>query len=200
MAITAVPITQVKTLGANTGPQVANPPEDAAETFKAGTVVALNGSGNLIAWAGANPGGAAAIAGISIVAGSNLSVAATAQTLTFGSVPNQSSAVNIPVGAPPNDGHCEIYTGSPNNVFQGTFGNNGNTATPAASDVGVHYGLSIDSGSNYWYVDKNKTTVGTNTAVQVVGVYPDPNQGGAAFSTKTQVQFVFEDAVVQAVV
>lgn len=200
MAITALPINQVKTLGASTGPQVANPREDAAETFKAGTIVALNGSGDLIAWAGANPAGVAVLCGVSIVAGSNLTTAGTAQALTFGSVVNQSSAVNIPVGAPPNDGHCEIYTGSPNNVFRATFGNNGSTATPAQSDIGKHYGLSLDTGNNYWYVDKNKTTVATDTAVQVTGVYPDPSQGGAAFSTNTQVEFIFESAVVQAVV
>lgn len=200
MAITAVPIIQIKTQGANTGPVDANPPEAATQTFKAGTVVALDGSGNLIAWAGVNPAGVAVLAGISQVAGASLTVAGTAKTLTSGSVPNQSSAVNIPEGAPPNDGHSLIYTGSDVNVFAGTFGNGGSTATPAASDVGVHYGLTLDSGSNYWYVDKNKSVVGTSTAVQVVGVYPDPNQGGAAFSTKTLVLFIFEPAVVQAIV
>ena len=199
MAITAQPILQVKTLGGNTGPQVANPQEAATQTFLPGTVVALDGSGNLIAWAGANPAGVAVLCGISIVGGSSIVTPGTPVTLHFGAVQNQTSAVNIPIGAPPNDAHCEIYTGSPNNVFRATFGNGGNAATPALSDIGVHYGLTADTAGTHWYVDKNKAVVGTSTAVQVVGVYPDPSQGGAAFSANTQVEFIFEPAVVQTV-
>ena len=200
MAITAQPINQVKTVGSNTGPVVANPQEAATQTFKPGTVVALDGSGNLIAWAGVDPAGVAVLCGISIVGGSSIVTPGTPVVQHYGAVPNQSSAVNIAIGAPPNDAHCEIYTGSVTNVFRATFGNNGSTATPALSDIGKHYGLTIDSGSNYWYVDKNKATVGTNTAVQITGVYPDPSQGGAAFSVNTQVEFTFEPAVVQTVV
>ena len=197
MAITAVPIV-VRQSKTNNAPVVANVGEKASQTFKAGTIVALS-TGYIAAWGGVNPSGAAAIAGVSIVAGSNLTTANTAKTLTFGSVPNQSSAVNIPVGAPANDGKCEIYTGNSNTIFAGTFGNNGNAATIAVTDVGVHYGLTIDSGSNYWYVDKNKTTVGTNTAVQVEGIDPMTSANGTSISANTLALFSFEPAVIQTV-
>lgn len=197
MAITAVPIVPRQTR-TNASPLVANIGEKATQTFKAGTIVCLS-TGYIAAWGGANPAGIAVLCGVSIVAGSNLTTANTPKTLTFGSVPNQSSAVNIPVGAPANDGKCEIYVADDNTVFAATFGNNGSAETIAVTDVGVHYGLTIDTGANYWYVDKNKTTVGTSTAVQVVGIDPMTSTNGTNITSNTLALFIFEEAVVQAV-
>ncbi len=197
MAITAVPIV-VRSCKTNAPPLVANVGEKATQTFKAGTVVCLS-TGYIAAWAGVDPADLAVLCGVSIVAGSNLTTANTPKTLTFGSVPNQSSAVNIPVGAPANDGKCEIYVADDKTIFAGTFGNNGSAATIAVTDVGVAYGLTIDSGSNYWYVDKNKATLATNTAVVVEGIDPVTSTNGTNITSSTLALFSFRPEVVQSV-
>jgi hypothetical protein len=97
---------------------------------------------------------------------------------TFGSVPNESAAVNIVRGAVFLDGRLGFYNPAGQFVFRAMFGNNGSAATPANTDVGVNYGLTIDSNSKYWYVDKSKTT--TNAMVTVVALDPvDGSTSGA---------------------
>lgn len=203
MAITAIPIQPVSTTSGNQyrGRRII---EESAQTFKLGTVLALAaGDGGVIAWAGATLTGAVGSPiGISYEAASNLGstgagaplpnqpVTGKGATLTFGSVPNESSAVNIPHGAPLADGRVGVFTANPDTVFSATFGNAGNTATPAATDVGASYGLTIDTGSNFWYVDKSKT--GASAAVKVVGL--DLRDAAAA---GTRVLFVFIQTNVQ---
>lgn len=213
MAITAIPILPVQDPSAN-GFLAARLIEESAQTFKAGTPVEVTAAdGGIKAWDGTT--GAAftvqtssyigAIIGIAYEAASNLGstglgapsplspfVGLGAAVGTFGSVPNQSSAKNIAHGAPLNDGRVGFIIATPSIVFSATFGNNGNTATPAATDVGKNYGLTIDSGSNFWYVDKNKSTPGTNTVLTVVGL--DPRDTPAA---GTRVLFVFDPRFTQ---
>ena len=207
MAISAIPIQPVQDVSAE-GFVATRIIEEATQTFQLGTPVAITAAdGGIAAWngtAGANvtvQTGAliGAICGISYEAASNLATtgkgapspqqpfSGVGSAITFGSVPNEASAVNIPHGAPFNDGRVGLYLLSSNVLFSATFGNNGNTATPAATDVGKQYGLTIDSNNKFWYVDKNKSTVGTNTVVTVVAL--DPRDVPAAGS---RVIFMFD--------
>lgn len=197
MAITAVPIVPRNTKD-NKIPLIANVGEKATQTFKSGTVVCLS-TGYIAAWGGADPAGVAVLCGVSIVPGSNLTTANTPQVASFGSVPNQASAKNYAIGSPANDGKCQIYVADDKTIFAGTFGSNGSAATIAVTNVGVAYGLTIDSGSNYWYVDSNKSTLGTNTAVVVEGIDPMTSSNGTAITANTLALFSFRPAVVQAV-
>lgn len=175
--------------------------EAASQTFKDGTPVAMS-SGYYAAWGGTNPAGAAAILGVAIQAGQNLTTAGTAQHGSFGSVPNQSSAKNYfltgPVDAAGVGGAGNpYYTWGNGNRFTALFGNNGASATPAITDVGVYYGLTKDATTGYWYVDKNKTTVGTSTAVRIVGIDPATSAQGANITSTTLVIFDADPATVQ---
>src|SRR5207237_593840 len=123
------------------------------------------------------------ICGISYEAGSNLASSGLgaptpfspflgigAAAGTFGSVPNQASAKNIAHGAPLNDGRVGFILPAADVIFSATFGNAGNTATPANTDVGKQYGMTVDTGANFWYVDKSKATVGTNTVLTIIAL------------------------------
>jgi len=163
----------VQTISGNQ-PRIRDIPEAATQTFLAGTPVALNASGNVIAWAGVivtNLVGA--ICGIAKNPGKNLTVAGTAQQLTQGSVPNQPLAVNIQRPYFDPDGTTLMETADPDTIFLGQVG-------PAESvtqaNVGIPYGISIDT-DNHWYVDTAKVTVGTNTCVVIVKL--DPNDQAA---------------------
>lgn len=204
MAITAIPILPVTDTSAN-GFLAQRLIEEATQTFKAGTPVSLAvGDGGVQAWDGATLSGAfGSIIGISYEAASNLSSTGAgapaplqpfagvgAVAGTFGSVPNQSSAVNIAHGAPINDGRVGFILPISLISFSAVFGNNGNTATPGNTDVGKSYGLTIDSGGKFWYVDKNKT--GASAAVRVQRL--DPRDTPAAGS---RVIFQFLSTVIQ---
>ncbi len=205
MAITAIPILPVETVSGNQF-RATRVIEESAQTFKVGTLVTLAaGDGGTQAWAGVVVSGAAgSICGVSYEAASNLSstglgaptpfspfLGVGAVAGTFGSVPNQSSAKNIAHGAPLNDGRVGFILPASDVVFSATFGNNGNAATPANTDVGVRYGMTIDTGANFWYVDKNKSTAGTNTCVRIIGLDPRDVPGAG-----TRVLFIFDPTTV----
>lgn len=200
MAISAIPILPVKDSSA-AGFLAQRVIEELTQTFVAGTPVAITAAdGGIEAWDGTTgtaftlaSARQAAIVGMSYESASNLSATGLgapapmspftgvgAVAGTFGSVQNQSAAKNIAHGAPMNDGRVGLILPTASVVFSATFGNAGNKATPAATDVGKSYGLTIDSNSKYWYVDKNKATRGTNTVVTVVGL--DPRDTPAAGS------------------
>jgi hypothetical protein len=183
VAITAIPIQPVESLSGNQF-RAFRIIEELTQTFKVGTPVSLAaGDGGVQAWVANTQGpGVGGICGISYEAASNLTATGIGApvpfspllglgaTVTFGSVPNQTSAKNIPHGAPLNDGRVGFILPAADVIFSATFGNAGNTATPAATNVGKQYGLSIDSGSNFWYVDTSKTTAGTNTVCTVIAL------------------------------
>jgi len=206
MAISAVPILPVKTISGNQF-RAERTIIDATQSFLQGTPVQINtANGGVKVWDGTTPITAAhLIAGISYEAAQSVAsvglgaplpyqpVVGVGATTTFGSVQNQSAAVNIPMGAPFFDGRVGYFPGVADTVFSATFGNNGNAATPLATDVGLQYGLTIDSNSKFWYVDKNKTT--TSAVVTVVAL--DPRYTPAA-GTNVLFQFIQADISIPA--
>ncbi len=212
MAISAIPILPFSDTSANgfVGTRLI---EELTQTFLAGTPVEITAAdGGIKAWDGTTgtaftftSAGIGAIIGFSSEAASNLAATGAgapspmqpfsgvgAVAGTFGSVPNQGSAKNIAHGAPVNDGRVGIILAGPQVIWTATFGNNGNPATPAATDVGKNYGLTIDSNSKFWYVDKNKATVATNTVLTVVGL--DPRD---AVASGTRVLFTLDPRFTQ---
>ena len=167
--------------------------EEASQTFLVGVPVQIAaGDGGLKEWDGTTL--ANAIAGFSKEAGNNLAalgVAPTAavpsaQSLTFGSVPFQTSAKNI--GRPLfNDGRIGFEVAEADNVFQGQINPTGQTL--AATDVGKTYGMTKDS-DGHWFVDKTKT--GANAVVQIVKLDP-----GDRSATPRGVYFVVLAAAAQ---
>lgn len=149
--------------------------EEAGQTFLSGVPVAIaSGDGGVAEKSSASD--SVKFAGFSKEAGNNLGALGVLpsaavpgkQSLTFGSVPYESSAVNI--GRPLfNDGRIGFEVADQDTVFQGQVGP---SQTTAATDVGVSYGLTKDS-DNHWYVDKTKSTVGTNTYVTIVKLDPE---------------------------
>jgi hypothetical protein len=175
MAITAVPIEPVKSISGNQW-AARRVIEDATQTFKTGTPVALGAtSGAVIAYGGSTVSGAAgSMVGISYEAASNLAsaglgapqpnqpVTGVGATLTFGSVPNEASAKNIPHGAPLNDGRVGIILCAPyDTVFSATLGTTGNFTNWSDGLLSTNplLGLTIDTGGNFWYADLGKTTM-----------------------------------------
>ena len=177
MAITAVPILPVKTLSGN---QWASRRiiEESAQTFKIGTPVALAADGGIIAWGGGTVTGlVGSVVGISYEAASNLAstglgapqpnqpVTGLGASLTFGSVPNEASAKNIPHGAPLNDGRVGLLlAANQDTVFSATLGTTGNPTNWNDNLIGTLAILAIDTGANFWYVN---TAAGTQ--VRIVG-------------------------------
>lgn len=150
--------------------------EDDGQTFLQGVPVSIEAAdGGVQEWDGVTI--AFGIAGFSLSAGSNLTTTGVAKTLTFGSVPNETSAVNIPRGAPLNDGRVDFETATDDTVFRGQVGP---SQTALATDVGISYGMTKDS-DGHWYVDKTKTTVGTNTVCTITKLDPT-DQGGYPLS------------------
>ena len=156
-------------------PAVRRMAEAASQTFLMGTPVEyLSASSGVAAWDGTTYTGL--ILGFCMEPASNLTTAGVAKTLTYGSVPNQSSAVKIPRGAPLNDGRINVLLAKGETIFYGLF-----STTAAATDIGVSYGLTKDS-DNLWYVDKAKTTTSgggsTNQAVvRIVALDPNNTKG-----------------------
>jgi len=151
------------------------------------------GDGGLKAWDGATI--ARGIAGFSKEAGNNLAALGVLPTAAVnatpqpssGSVPFEASAVNI---TRPffRDGRVGFEVAVEDTVFVGQVGP---AQTALATDVGIQYGMTIDA-DNHWYVDKTKTTVGTNTVCTVIKL--DPNDQSA---TPRGVYFVITTAAQQ---
>lgn len=163
-------ITSVQTVSGNQ-PAIRRIIEKNGQTFLAGTPVMIDtGSGGIKAWDGATI--TQGIAGFTKEAGANLATTGVAQQQSFGSVPNESAARNY---SRPyfNDGRNGFEVGNEDTIFQGQVGP---AQTALVTDVGVEYGMTIDA-DGHWYVDKTKTTVGTNTVVTVVKL--DPNDQSA---------------------
>lgn len=155
-------IREVGTVSGNQ-PRMERMDEAAAQTFLAGTPVMLT-TGFLTVWDGTTV--AKGIAGIAKDFASNLATGGVplntvlAPTkapfggggLKFGTVPNMPNAANL---ARPyfNDGKCGIVLAISDTLF---YGQVGPTQTTAQTDIGVSYGLTLDT-DGHWYVDKTKT-------------------------------------------
>lgn len=171
---------EIHAIGTTSGnqPRIRRIIEELTQTFLSGVPVQIVAAdGGVKEWDGATV--AFGIAGFSKEPANNLAatpstpttftVGAGSKTLTFGSVPNETSAVNIPRGAPLNDARIGLEAADGDTIFLGQVGP---AQTTVAGDVGKQYGMTKDT-DGHWFVDKTKATVGTNTVVQVVKL--DPN-------------------------
>ena len=159
--------------------------EAASQSFLQGTPVTLS-SGYITACTSSSTS-PLTVAGISLQMGQGLaSNGASAPTgpytqvgppggfPTYGKVDYQTSAVNLPLGAPMGDGRTYLEVANGDTIFLGQFDSSASTGAifaPTLANIGTAYGLTADS-NGYWYVDSNKTTVGTNTCVTLVGILP----------------------------
>lgn len=143
--------------------------EKALQTFKAGVPVMLN-AGYVQEWDGITV--ANGIAGVTKVSGANLTTNGVAKILTFGDVPNQTSAQNIPRGAPLNDGTNLFEVATDDSVF---FFQVGPAQLTSQANIGVNYGMTKDT-DGHWYVDTTK--LGASAVCQVVKLdYNDTTRG-----------------------
>ena len=192
----AVPILPISTISGNQWRQN-RIIEEAGQTFLSGTPVQVDSStdGGLAVWDGSTI--TAGIAGISYEAASNLGSTGSGAPVplapftgvgavagTFGSVPNQASAKNIAHGAPLNDGRCGLSENVADTVFSAAFGTTGVATTPLVTDVGKAYGMTKETASGYWYIDKAKT--GGSAVATVVAL-----DNRATVAAGTQVHFTF---------
>lgn len=158
--------------------------EEAGQVFVYGVPVQVNGTdGGVQLWDGATL--TAGIAGFSVQAAQNLGTTGAGAAQPFspilgpGSnignyVPNstQPNATINPPMTPIADGLNYFAVAAPTTVFIGKLGTSA-TVTPVATSnqaVGVAYGLTKDTGNNFWYVDTNKT--GASAAVRIVQLSP----------------------------
>lgn len=156
--------------------------------LKPGVPVQIKADGGVGLWDGATiPIG---IAGFSLEAGSNLTTLGVPKTLSYGSVPYEPLAQNIPMGAPLNDGRIGFEVSAQDTVFRGQVGP---LQTALASDVGKQYGMTVDTDAQ-WYVDKTKSTAAVNVVVTIVKL--DPQDESA---TPRGVYFVVIDEAAQIV-
>lgn len=181
-----------------------NPLEAAGQTFYRGTPVQI-AAGYLQAWDGVtiNEG----IVGVVLEDAHNLASAGlgapTAFTpvgfpgtgTTFGTVPYEPNAVNIPEGAPPSFGYCLVAEANFDTIFEGQTDNStGAATTPTVANIGTQYGMSKDA-NGHWYIDFAKVTPGNNTVVVMTGL--DPIDGSIA---NARILFQFLKSAMQVVV
>jgi hypothetical protein len=196
-----LPIKAVATVSGNT-PFTKSTPEKAAQTFPSGAPVQIN-AGYIQVWDGATV--ALGIAGVTLIPAANLTtngqgaptafgspVGAPGSTIVYsaGQVQNEPAAVKIPVGAPFTDGRTLYEVANADTIFEAQVDNanasGGGNITPAITDIGKQYGLTVDA-SGLWYVDYNKNTAGTNTVVEILKINPvDFGQANA----RVQFQFI----------
>lgn len=163
--------------------------EYAGSTFKYGMPVMLDsvdggvkiwdgtpGAGHLIAGIAAQDAqdlgttGAGAPVGFSPILGAGSTIGSYAANST------QSSAVITPPMVPMTDGYSYFFTAAPTTVFRARLGSSSGSINPIATAnqyVGIPYGLTKDTGNNYWFVDTNLT--GASAVLTIVGLDPlDP--------------------------
>lgn len=174
----AIPFTVWKVNGSSDAlPQTKRFPQAASLSIKRGTPVVLS-SGTLVERT-AISSTAGVVAGICDQPGDSLGTAGTApfggSGTTFGSVPNQTSAVNIPIGAPPADGLMGCIIANDLTEFQGVTDG---AHTTAASDIGSIFGITKDSTTGNWFIDTTITTSGGGACVFITD-FVDPVGVGA---------------------
>jgi hypothetical protein len=198
---THLPIIVVSTVSGNQE-AIASYQEAASQTFKGGTPVELNSSGNVIAWDGTTV--ASKILGVCLVGGFNYATAGAGAspdfgsigfpsgTPTFGSVPNQSAAVNLVHGALFATGLTIVATNLLDTVFEAqTDASSGSTYAPTLASIGTQYGLTVDA-NGFWYVDLAKTTAGTNTVLVVESINPQDFAAGSSTTANNNARVRFK--------
>lgn len=199
-----IPIRAVQTVSGNT-PLTNAVNEKAGQTFLEGVPV-MGNNGVIQEW-DATVGAASptrGIIGIARAAGANLAsdgagapgafqqVGAPGAIATYGKVTGQSAAVNIAYGTPFSDGRTLFEVANDDTIWEAQFDNAaGGAFTPAQTDIGKHYGLTKDT-TGHWYVDNQKSTLGTNTVLVIVGVNP-----ADGFIAGARVRFKFEKTIQQ---
>ena len=161
-----IPITAIKTVSGNS-PMTRSISEDASQVFFFGVPVQIDAAGFVQEWDGTTLTNA--LAGFSKQTGSNLatpgkgapptfgSVGPPGTNVTFGSVPNEPSAVNIPHGAPMVDGRTVFEAADSDTVFEGQIDNsNAGAYASTQAMIGATFGLTKDA-TGHWYVDVFKT-------------------------------------------
>ena len=164
-------IQELRTVSGNQ-PQMRRIIEKAAQTFKSGVPLMIDtGTGAMQEWDGTTI--ALGIAGVAKEFGANLANTGVAQQQTFGSVPNEPNASNF---SRPyfNDGQTGFIVANDDTTF---YAQVGPAQTTAVTDKGKQYGMTKDA-DGHWYVDKTKTTVGTNTVVVVQNLDPNDTTRG----------------------
>ena len=177
-------ISSLRTISGNQ-PAIRRIIEEKTQTYKLGVPVQLNAiDGGVQEWDGVTV--AAGIAGFSKHYGVSLTTTGTALSgnseSTFGSVPNQPSAVNIARGGPLNDGLTDLEVANNDTVF---FGQVGPAQTPVAADVGKSYGMTKDT-DGHWYVDRTK--VGAAAVVKIVKLDTSDTARGVHFQVLPSAQ------------
>ena len=156
-------------------------PEKATQTFKLGVFVQLN-AGYVQQWDGATY--INGIVGVSLIPASNLAtnglgaptnfgqITGTGAIQTWGYVVNQPNAVNIAYGTPITDGRTLVALANQDTIFEiQCDASTGGVYGLTQANVGTQYGVTIDAGGTM-YLDIGKTTVGTNTCLQVIRLSP----------------------------
>lgn len=144
--------------------------EKATQTFLIGVPVQVEvATGFIIESAAITSVATSFIAGFSTEFANNLTTSGVAKTLTYGKVQNQSTAVLIPVGAPPNDGTMGLHEAVDSTIFQGVLGNSSDAtlAIIAQTMLGANFGLTKDATNLFWYVDMFKATAAAGWIVQI---------------------------------
>lgn len=186
--------------------------EKAAQTFLNGVPVMVDVNGFVQEWdlsgssgAGIAPG--TGLLGIALFGGANLAssglgapgvfagLGPPGSSVTYGKVPYEPLAVNIPPGAPFSEGRTYYNPAINDILFIIQVDNSAFAvpadATPVQADINKEFGLSKDA-TGHWYLDRAKTTVATNTVAIVRGI--DPRFGSILNGF---VFIVFKDAVSQ---
>lgn len=191
---THLPIIPVSTISGNQE-QIFNFLEGATQTFNNGTPVVIS-AGAVVA--STSPLSSTNLTcGICAYAGHNLasagkgasplfgSIGFPGGSPTFGTVPNQTSAVNLPHGVPFVDGLMPVYEAIEDTIFEVQVDNStGASFTASTADLGKYVALVTDA-NNWWYADRN-TIAATPGTLPCVIVSLNP-QDLASGSTTTQV-------------
>jgi hypothetical protein len=191
---THLPIVAVSTISGNQE-HIFNYLEGSGQTFNNGTPVVIS-SGAVIA--ATSPLSTTNLTcGIAKYPGHNLASAGKGASPVFGSigfpggsptvgsVPNQSSAVNLPHGAPFVDGLMPVAQSVLDTIFEVQVDNStGSSFTASTSDVGKYAALVTDA-NNWWYLDRNTINAAAGTLpCRILSLNP---QDLAAGSVTTQV-------------
>jgi hypothetical protein len=169
---THLPIVPIGTISGNQE-HIFNYQEGATQTFNNGTPVVLS-SGVVVA--STSPLSTTNLTcGITPYPGHNLASAGKGASPVFGSigfpggsptvgsVPNQSSAVNLPHGAPFVDGLLPIWQSVLDTIFEVQVDNStGASGAAGIADVGKYAALVTDANS-WWYLDRNTINTAAGT-------------------------------------